>query len=111
MNKEQLWNIVLIISIILIIHGITQSGSSDKKTAQAGQQEAIAGGGGLLAFAMKKQVLFTGAMLWVMIAAGGLFLAPTIFSSWRNLFSPAIVPGWVWIIGFAMLFIMMMNRK
>ncbi len=111
-KNDRVWNIILIISLILIVHGMTQTGSEDKKAAQAGQSEVAVGSTtGALSFIMKKQVLLTGAMVWVMVAAGGLFLAPTILRGWKNLFFPPTVPSWIMIVGLGMLFMVIRGRK
>lgn len=117
-DKEMAWNLILIVSIILIVNGISDSGDPDKKTARVGQDQTIVGIAGIATFAGKKAVapLLAG---WPLVAAilGITFLAPNIFSNWvdtiRDLISPSsiAIPGWIWIAGFFVLALMILKKK
>ncbi len=117
-KNNKLLNIILIVSIILIIHGITQTGSEDKKTAQAGQTEVVTGTMGLGATTLfKKQFLpavaFIPGFVWVI---GGILtiglVAPGIIGNIVDIFRPApAIPSWVWIAGFAVLALMAFRKK
>lgn len=104
---NKLWTVILVVSVFFIIHGISTSGSEDKKMAQAGQTETTIGTGGLIAFAFKKQ------LIWYAIPAivgGALLLGPTIITSWVNLFTRPAIPGWVYLVGFALIFLMISKK-
>jgi hypothetical protein len=112
MNSDTVWNLILIVSILLIINGMSDSESPDKKTAQAGQGQGAAGGVGVASFIAKKAnpLLAMGAVL------SALFFAPNIISNWvnqiGNLFSPSpSIPGWVWIAGFFVLLLLVLKKK
>ena len=106
MNKDQIWNIVLIISIILIIHGMTKTGSSDKKEAQAGASETTLGAVGAAGSFIAKKTVWWYGFLAVTAAL------PFIINQWDNLFSPQpTIPLWVYVIGFIILFMFVIRKK
>ena len=117
-ENNKLLNIILIVSIILVIHGMTQTGSEDKKMAQAGQTEVATGTIGLGATTIfKKQFLpalaFIPGFVW---AIGGILtiglVAPGIVGNIVDIFRPQpTIPIWVWIAGFAILVLMAFRRK
>lgn len=121
MNKEQIWNIILIISIILIIHGMTKTGSPDKKEAQAGTSETQIGAVGLGVSSIYKKQLWLGASaaVWKAIAiplAMLIAFLPNIFTNFinafKNVFSPQpTIPIWVYIAGFAVLVLFLSRKK
>lgn len=105
MNKDKIWNIILIISIILIIHGLAKTGSTDKKEAQAGQDQTTIGAiGATTSFIMKK------TNPWLIFLAVSASL-PFIFTQYKSLFFPPSIPGWVYGAGFLVLFLMVTRRK
>jgi len=110
MNKEQIWNIVLVISLILIFHGMMNGGSDDKKTAEAGGAETGLGtAGAIVSFAAKKQLIWYAVPL---IVGAFLLLGPNIVTNWINLFNPqAGIPMWVWGIAIVIIFMMVTNKK
>lgn len=118
MNKEQIWNIVLIISIILVIHGLTKTGSPDKKEAQAGQSETTLGTIGTISSIIKKRIAPAVAAaaapaLWpLVLTIGGLvFLFPHFLTNLFGVFkSTPTIPMWVWAVGFFILFLFVMRR-
>ena len=109
MKEDKFWTILLIVSIFLLIQGMSNIGDKDKKTAQAAQGESTAGAVGLVAFAIKKGVFWTVPMVWAFIGMAG--IAPFVFGQWRNLFFPPSIPSWVWIGAFAVLIFIVMSRK
>jgi len=109
MISDKAWNIILVFSVILIIHGMINAGDEDKKVAQAGQDEAAVGTvGALVSFAGKKAI--APVMIWTIV--GVVAAVPFLFTQFRNLIAPPTIPGWVWIAGIGLLFFMvMMNKK
>ncbi len=112
MDKDMMWNIILIVSLILIINGIPDVGDSDKKTAQAAQGQAAAGVVGIGAFIMKKSVIFTSvSALWVVVPAIALMI-PGLINNVLDIFKPSpTIPGWVWIGAFFVIVFMIIARK
>lgn len=117
-NKEGVWNIILIVSLLLIIHGMSNSDDSDKKTAQAAQSEAAIGGIGVVgSIVAKKQAFWSVGLVKALPWLVGLFaLLPNIFSSWFNtitgMFNPQpSIPSWIWIGGFVILFLIILKKK
>ncbi len=117
MDKDMIWNIILIVSMLLIINGIGDMGDSDKKTAQAAQGEAAIGTAGVVVFVFKKSVvpLLAGGWL-VALILGGALAAPKIFTGWvgafKDIFAPTpTIPGYVWIGAFFVIIFMMISRK
>ena len=116
MNKEQIWNILLVISIILIIHGMTKTGSIDKKEAQAGTDEATIGAVGAVgSFIMKKRIWGIGAAMAPWFVAGIsalLLLIPNFLGNMINLFRPQpTIPIWIWGAGIIVLLFMVLRKK
>lgn len=116
MNKEQIWNIVLIISIILVIQGLTKTGSPDKKEAQVGQGQTALGTIGVASsFFGRKMVVpaVVPGFVWVW----GVFLAvasmvPNLITGIFGIFKPQpSIPMWVWVVGFALLAFMVLRKK
>ena len=119
MNKDQIWNIVLIISIILIIHGMAKVGDLDKKTAEAAQGETAIGITGTVVYFIGKKGVAQGIFAvipgWGWAAAVIVTLAmfvPGIIKNIISIFKPTpTIPSWVWIAGFILLFVMISSRK
>jgi len=114
-KHKTLWNIILVISVLMILHGMSNQGDSDKKTAQAAQGETAVGAAGVAAFVMKKQIYgvlgtFAGTGLFALIG-GILLLGPFILGQWKNLFFPPAIPTWVYFAGFGLIFLMLMMNK
>lgn len=107
MNKDTMWNIVLIISVILILHGMTNVGDTDKKTADAAAGETGLGAIGAVASAIGKKAIWPLLGPILLILAAG----PFILGNWKNFFFPQSIPMWVWIAGFFILFMMMSSKK
>lgn len=107
MNKDQILNIVLVISLFLVIHGMTQTGDPDKKTAQAGADEtAIGTVGAVGSFIMKKTVVPWFA--W-MIVVGAI---PFLWNNIKSMFvSSPTIPMWVWIGAGIILLIVVLKKK
>lgn len=112
-KQDTILIVIAIISLALIIHGMMNVGSKDKKMAQAAQGEVATGIVGLGGFIIKKTFVLTGA--WVALILGGALLSPKVFSSWWNTFmnifrpTPAI-PIWVYIIGFMLFFFVVIKK-
>jgi hypothetical protein len=118
MKKDTIWNIVLIVSIILIIHGISNTGDLDKKTAQAAQNEAVIGGVGVVASFISKKGMAQAALAvipgWGWAAAVVvtlLMFVPGIIKNFMSIFRQPSVPGYVWIGAFLVILFMIMKRK
>ena len=120
-DDNKIWNIILIASIILIIHGISNSGDIDKKTAQAGQNEATIGGGGLIVSGIRKQMAAAvapvagffggGPVVWFMLIIGTLFLIPGMWRNLSGLWSQPTIPGWVWVGAFIVLIFIVLKKR
>lgn len=113
-NKDAIWNIILIISILLIIQGMPHIGDKDKKAAQAAQGETAIGTAGAVAFAFKKQILWTWPIVGLIL--GGALVAPKVFTGWidafKNIFAPTpTIPGYVWIGAFLVIMFLIISRK
>ena len=113
MKNDKIWNIILLISVIMLIHGMSNSGDSDKKTAQVAQGETIAGASGAVVSMLGKKgflAAIAAPAIWAIAAL--IFLAPQWIGNWANLFNPApSIPIWVWVVGFGLLFIMLTKRN
>ena len=114
-NKGDLiWNIILIVSIILIINGMGDVNDLDKKTAEVAQDKSTVGAIGIGAFVMKKSVFLSAAaiklLIWPLVAV---FIAsPTVLSRFISIFKPApTIPIFVWIIGGVMLMFILMKKN
>lgn len=107
-DKEMMWNILLVVSVILIINGMSHSGDTDKKTAEVANSQATAGALGAIGFVMKKTV-------WpaaVIATIGGLiYLIPNFFGNIVDLVNPQpSIPSWVWIAGFLILALLIFRK-
>lgn len=116
MNSNTIWTIILVISLFLIIHGMSNSGDTDKKTAQAAQSETVAGSiGAIASFIGKKGIWGIGvaAMPWVIGGIMGLLLLiPNFLGNMIDLFRPTpSIPVWVWIVGFFVLILLVLKKK
>lgn len=115
MKKDTIWNFFLIVSILIMINGMTNMGDPDKKNAQAAADQTGLGAlGAAAAFIGKKGFAIT--MPIVALILGGAFLTPLIAGNWadtiRDLFAPQpTIPSWVWIAGFGILLIMVLKKK
>jgi len=118
MDRNKLVIIIMVVSIFLVIHGISQTGSKDKKAAQAAQGEVMVGTIGFGATTLfKKQILpaiaFIPTFMWVIggVIAAGLFI-PGAIGNIVDIFRPQpTIPGWVWIVGFFILALMVIGNK
>ena len=117
-DKETIWNIVLIVSIIMIIHGMSNAGDKDKKSAQAAQDETAIGSIGVVASFIGKKAAFPAVLAWPLVTGivAMFALGPSVFTGWvdsiTNLFNPQPgIPIWVWIAGFLVIILMVLKKK
>ena len=113
-DKDMVWNIILIVSVIMIVNGVSNSGDTDKKTVQAGQDQAAIGTVGAMAsFIGKKQLVWGLAGKWVVtLILGGLALLPGFFKNTIDIFRPQpSIPSWIWIGGVLILSLMIFRKK
>lgn len=117
-KKETIWNIVLIVSIFLIITGVPDVGDKDKKAARVAQDQTALGTVGVIAsFIGKKQVAVAAAPLipafvWVWgTIVTVVALIPGLFENFLNIGKTAAIPGWIWIVGFLILILMVLKKK
>ena len=116
-NKELAWNIVLIVSVILIINGLQSAGDPDKKAAQAGQNTATLGAVGLAATGFQKAAPFLlGLGMWRIIvwpvAAVVTFFGSKLTGTIGDIINPSpAIPGWIWIGAFIILALLIMKGK
>lgn len=110
-KSQTFWNIILVLSLILIIHGMSDINDPDKKTAEAAQDETVAGTFGAIASAIaKKQFAITGAV--TVLILGGMVLAPSFLGRIVDIFRPQpTIPVWVYAAGFLVLLLMVLRRK
>ena len=111
-DNEMIWNIVLIVSVILIINGLSHSGDKDKKAAQAGQNTATLGAIGLASTGFAKTTLLgVGPAIWKVIAWPLAALTAFFTNKVGNIVSPApSVPSWIWIGGFLILALLIFRK-
>lgn len=104
MNKDALWNLVLIVSLVLLIHGLSNTGDKDKKAAEIAQSESIIGSVGLASFVGKKAFAWVGlakVLAWPLVG----FLLSLPFTI-KNVFSSSpTIPAWAWVVGAVLLFL------
>jgi len=112
-DKDMVWNIILIVSIIMIVNGLSHQGDTDKKTAQAGQDQATIGTVGAVAsFIGKKQIWGIASQWFVGLVLGLVALLPGFFKNIMDLFRPQpTIPSWIWVGGFLILALMIFRKK
>lgn len=111
--EDKILLFIVIISAGLILHGATTE-VTDKKTADSTGAEIMAGTAGLAGAVARKGFALTWPLVGLIL--GGMALSPNIFTGWinsiRNLFNPApAIPSWVWIVGFVLLFLMVIGNR
>lgn len=114
MDKDMVWNLILTISIILIVSGFSNTGDSDKKTAQVAQGQAGVGVAGVAAFGLKRVGFLAAAAAPIVYTLGAIFVffGNKLTGFIADIFNPSPgIPSWVWIGAFFIIALMVLRGK